>query len=62
LRNSTLRAIRYKDVADELEKDYSNITIPVYPEMKDLEPNACKGGIPYYTFTCDEATQALYSM
>ena len=59
LRNSTLRAIRYKDVADELEKDYSNIMIPVYPEMKDLEPNACKGGIPYYTFTCDEATQAL---
>jgi integrase len=59
LRNSTLRALRYKDVADELEKDYSNITIPVYPEMKDLEPNACKGGIPYYTFTCDEATQAL---
>ncbi len=59
LRNSTLRAIRYKDVTDELERDYSNITIPVYPEMKDLEPNACKGGIPYYTFTCDEATQAL---
>jgi len=59
LRNSTLRAIRYKDVAEELEKDYSNIMIPVYPEMKEVEPNACKGGKPYYTFTCDEATQAL---
>jgi integrase len=59
LRNSTLRAIRYKDVAEDLEKDYSNIMIPVYPEMKEVDPNACKGGKPYYTFTCDEATQAL---
>lgn len=59
LRNSTLRAIRCKDVVGELEKDYSNVMIPVYPEMKEVEPNACKGGIPYYTFTCDEATQAL---
>jgi len=59
LRNSTLRAIRYKDVAEEIKKDYSNIMIPVYPEMKAIEPNACKGGKPYYTFTCDEATQAL---
>jgi integrase len=59
LRNSTLRAIRYKDVAEDLEKDYSNVMIPVYPEMKEVDPNACKGGKPYYTFTCDEATQAL---
>jgi len=59
LRNSTLRAIRYRDVAEELKKDYANIVIPVYPEMKKIEPNACKGGIPYYTFICDEATQAL---
>jgi site-specific recombinase XerD len=33
--------------------------IPVYPEMREIEPNACKGGIPYYTFMSDEATQAL---
>jgi len=33
--------------------------IPVYPEMKLIEPNACKNNIPYYTFTCDEATQAI---
>jgi len=59
LRNSTLRAIRYRDVAGELEKDYANVIMPVYPEMKDVEPSACKGGIPYYTFICDEATQAL---
>lgn len=59
LRNSTLRAIRYRDVAEELKKDYVNILIPVYSEMKETVPNACKGGIPYYTFTCDEATQAM---
>jgi integrase len=59
VRNSTLRAIRYKDVAAELSKDKSNLMVPVYPEMKEIEPNACKGGIPYYTFTCDEATQAI---
>jgi integrase len=59
LRNSTIRAIRYRDVAWELEEDYANVMMPIYPEMKDVEPNAFKGGIPYYTFTCDEATQAL---
>ena len=59
LRNSTLRAIRYKDVAQELRSDYANIITPVYPEMKEIEPNACKGKIPYYTFTCNEATQAI---
>jgi site-specific recombinase XerD len=59
MRNSTLRAIRYKDVAQELRKNQTNIMIPVYPEMKEIEPYACKGGIPYYTFTSDECTQAL---
>lgn len=59
LRNSTLRAILYQDIAKELKSDYANVMIPVYPEMKNIEPNACKGGIPYYTFICDEAAQAL---
>jgi len=59
LRNSTLRAIRYKDVAEQLIKNQTNVMIPIYPQMKEIEPNACKGGIPYYTFTSDEATQAL---
>jgi site-specific recombinase XerD len=59
LRNSTLRAIRYKDVVEELSKDKSNMLIQIYPEMKEVEPNACKGGISYYTFTSDEATQAI---
>jgi len=59
LRNSTLRALLYRDVEYELEKGIDNIMIPVYPEMKLVDPNACKNNIPYYTFICDEATQAL---
>jgi len=59
LRNATLRAVLYKDVEEELKRGESNVMIPVYPEMKLIEPNACKNNIPYYTFICDEATQAL---
>jgi integrase len=59
LRNSTLRALRVKDVKNELLAGQDNIMIPVYPEMKQLDQAACKGGIPYYTFLCDEGTQAL---
>mgnify|MGYP000185597088 CR=1 FL=1 len=59
LRNSTLRALRYRDVEKELEEGRANLLIPVYPEMKELVPTACKGGITYYTFTCEEATEAI---
>jgi len=59
LRNSTLRAVLYRDVEEELRRGVDNIMIPVYPEMKLIDPNACKNNIPYYTFICDEATQAL---
>jgi len=59
LRNSTLRAILYGDVAEEVKANRSNIMLPVYTEMKKIDPGACKGNIPYYSFTCDEATQAL---
>jgi integrase len=59
LRNATLRANLYRDVEEELKRGVDNVIIPVYPEMKLIEPNACKNNIPYYTFICDEATQAL---
>ncbi|MGB9695474.1 MAG: tyrosine-type recombinase/integrase [Caldisericaceae bacterium] len=59
LRNSTLRAILYRDVQEELQKGVDNVMIPVYSEMKLIDPNACKNNIPYYTFICDEATQSL---
>ncbi len=59
LRNSTLRALRVKDVKEELLNGKDIIMILVYPEMKHVDPAACKGGIPYYTFLCDEGTHAL---
>jgi integrase len=59
LRNSTLRALLIRDVEEELAKSVSNILIPVYPEMKLIDPYACKGNIPYFTFASDEATQSL---
>jgi integrase len=59
LRNSTIRALLFKDVEQELARNIANIMLPVYPEMKLVEPNACKNNIPYYSFICDEATQAL---
>ena len=59
LRNSTLRAISYKDIKDELLQGITNIRIPVYPEMKQYLPNACKNSLLYYTFISDEAVDAL---
>jgi integrase len=59
LRNSTIRGLRYRDVVEELRRGNTNILTPVYPEMKDMVPDACKGKIVYYVFTCEEATQAL---
>jgi len=59
LRNSTLRAVLYRDVKAELLAGASNLKIPVYPEMKAVDPAACKGNIPYYVFTCDDATHAI---
>ena len=58
LRNSTLRALRYKDLADELGQ-FEVVKVPVYREMKEVEPRACKGDIPYYTFFSKEAVVGL---
>ena len=59
LRNSTLRALRYGDVREELESGMSVVKIPVYPEMKQVDPAACKGNIPYFTFMSPEAVEAV---
>jgi integrase len=59
LRNSTLRALRVGDVRRELMAGREIIMIRVYPEMKEVDPNACKARIPYYTFLADEGVQAL---
>lgn len=50
LRNSTLRALRYGDVKEELENGKDTILIRVYPAMKECVPSACKGNIEYFTF------------
>jgi len=59
LRNSTLRALLYRDVKEELEAGFDIIKVPVYPEMKKIDPSACKGNIPYYSFLSKEAVEAL---
>ena len=59
LRVSTLRALTVGDVIEELESGLNVIEIPVYPEMKNRIPEACKGGIPYYTFASMKAVEAL---
>jgi len=59
LRNSTSRALLYGDIREDLGKGVTNLMIPVYPEMKRIDTKACKNNVPYYTFTSDEATQAI---
>jgi integrase len=59
LRNSTLRAISYGDVKEELEKGEENIQIKVHSGMKKRVPSACKGNVEYVTFTSREANEAL---
>jgi len=58
-RNSTLRALLYRDVKDELEQGSDIVMVPVYPEMKKIDLGACKGNIPYYSFLCREAVEVL---
>jgi len=59
LRNSTLRALRYGDVKNELLQGISIIKIPVYPAMKEYIADACKNSLPYYSFIGDSATETL---
>jgi len=58
-RNSTLRALLYRDVKYELEKGIDIVKVPVYPEMKKVDHGACKGNIPYYSFLSLEAVEAV---
>jgi len=59
LRVSTLCALNYGDIANDLSADCASVRIPIYPDMKRRLPDACKGNIPYYTFICREAVEAL---
>jgi len=62
LRNSALRALTIGDVRKELEEGCQNLVIRVEPEWNKRIPGACKNGIPYYTFTSHQATQAIKEM
>jgi len=59
LRNSTLRAVLYSEIKEELEKGFQNILVKVHADMKKVVPTACKGNIEYLVFTSEEATEAL---
>jgi integrase len=60
LRVSTFCALNYGDVSGEpYEHGESCVLLPVYPEMKTRVPAACKGEIPYYTFICPDALDAV---
>ncbi|MDV3277905.1 MAG: site-specific integrase [Nitrososphaerales archaeon] len=59
LRQGTLRGLRYVDVREELEGGTIPLKVPVYPEMKKVVPDACKGAVPYYTFITKEAADEL---
>ena len=59
LRNSTLRAVLYGEVEEELDKGVANIMVKVHADMKRVVPSACKGNIEYAVFTSEEATEAL---
>ena len=61
LRVSTFCALNYSDVVNELNKTKSCLMVRVYPEMKERVEDSCKGLIPYYTFMCLEAVEALRS-
>jgi len=59
LRNSTLRALLYQDVKDDVENGQDILNVPVYAEMKKVVPGACKGNIPYYSFFSSETAEAI---
>jgi len=59
VRVSTLCALNYGDIANDLNAGCASVRIPIYPDMKRRLPDACKGNIPYYTYICREAVEAL---
>jgi integrase len=59
LRNSTLRAVLYGEIKQELEQGKSNIHVKVHADMKKVVFSACKGNIEYSVFTSQETSEAL---
>lgn len=71
LRVSTMLALRFGIVESknpylkkftllqEIEQNKRNPAIIIFPKMKELVENACKGHIPYFTFMSKEAGERL---
>jgi hypothetical protein len=59
LRNSTARAVRYGDVKAELDAGLDIIHVPVRSAMKEVDPDAAKGGVEYDPFMGREAARAV---
>lgn len=59
LRNGTLRALRLKNIREDLECKKVPITIHVTRELKKVIPEACKEDVEYFTFLGKEAAEAL---
>jgi len=62
LRNSALRAITVGDILSELEEGKQILLVRVEAEWNRRIPGACKGNIPYFTFTAKIATEAIKAM
>jgi len=59
MRNSTVRALRYGDVREELEAGVIPLLVRSYPGMKEIVSEACKNRIPYFVFMPREAVEAV---
>lgn len=59
MRNSTIRALRYGDIREELEAGIIPLLVRIYPEMKEIVPEACKNKIPYLVFMPKETVEAV---
>jgi integrase len=59
VRVSTLCAILYGGIKDDLERGLENLQINVCEDMKRTVANAAKGRRSYTTFTSPEATEAI---
>ena len=59
LRNSTARAVRYGDVKAELDAGLDIVHVPVRSAMKEVDPDAAKGGVEYDPFMGREAARAV---